>query len=54
MRFQTLLEYDGQQYYLRYTNDDIFAYDTRAYKHEYDDKFDKDGNRKAVEQCQAY
>ena len=46
MRFQTLLEYDGQQYYLRYTNDDIFSYDTRAYKHEYDAKFDEQGNRK--------
>ena len=47
MRFQTLLEFDGQQYYLRYTNDDIFQYDTRAYKHEYDSKFDENGNRKA-------
>lgn len=45
-RFQTLLEYEGQQYYLRYTNNDIFAYDTRAYKKEYADLFDKNGNRK--------
>ncbi len=45
-RFQTLLEYDGAQYYLRYTNSDIFAYDTRAYKHEYEELFDANGNRK--------
>jgi hypothetical protein len=46
LRFQTLLEYDGVQYYLRYTNNDIFAYDTRAYKHEYDELFDSNGKRK--------
>lgn len=47
MRFQTLLECDNQEFYLRYTNDDIFQYNTRAYKHEYDSKFDEKGNRKA-------
>ena len=48
-QFITLLEYDGKQYYLRYNNKDIFAYNTRAYKHEYDDKFDKDGKRKVID-----
>ena len=46
--FLTLLEFEGQDYYLRYTNADIFAYDTRAYKNEYSAKFDKTGNRKVV------
>ena len=46
--FLTLLEFEGQDYYLRYTNADIFAYDTRAYKNEYSVKFDKTGNRKVV------
>lgn len=46
--FITLLDFEGKQYYLQYTNNDIFAYNTRAYKHEYDDKFDKEGNRKVI------
>jgi len=45
MRYQTLLEFDNAQYYLRYTNDDKFGYDTRAYKSEYTSKFDTAGNR---------
>lgn len=45
MRYQTLLEFDGAQYYIRYTNADKFDYDTRAYKGEYIAKFDANGNR---------
>lgn len=48
-QFITLIDFEGKQYYLRYTNNDIFDYNTRAYKHEYDDKFDKDGNRKVID-----
>lgn len=48
LQFITLLDFEGKQYYLRYTNNDIFNYDTRAYKHEYDDKFDSNGNRKVI------
>jgi len=49
-RYETLLEYDGQQYWLRYTNADIFKYNTRAYEYEYDRKFDRAGNRKVIQE----
>ena len=49
LQFVTLLDFEGKQYYLRFTNNDIFSYNTRAYKHEYDDKFDENGNRKVID-----
>lgn len=45
-RYLVHLIFNGVEYYVRFTNDDIFQYDTHAYKHEYDEKFDKNGNRK--------
>lgn len=49
-QYQTHLTFDGFEYYIRYTNDDIFQYDTRAYKNEYIQKFDKSGNRKIIQE----
>ena len=45
-RYLVHLEFNGAEYIIRFTNDDIFQYNTHAYKHEYDEKFDKNGNRK--------
>lgn len=44
-QYQTHLAFENAEYYIRYTNADIFQYDTRAYKNEYSAKFDKNGNR---------
>ena len=50
-QYQTLLEFEGQKYYIRFTNNDIFQYDTRAYKNEYQSKFDKNGSRKVIQEA---
>lgn len=42
----TKFEYNGKQYFFKYTNKEKFSYNTRAYKNEYDEKFDSNGNRK--------
>lgn len=47
-QYQTKLSFEGAEWYITYTNKDIFKYDTRAYKNEYLSKFDKNGNRKQV------
>ena len=47
--YQTKLSFEGAEWYINYTNKDIFQYDTRAYKNEYADKFDKFGNRKVMQ-----
>ncbi len=49
-QYQTLLDFEGQKYYIRFSNKDIFQYDTRAYKNEYKSKFDKNGNRKLIQE----
>lgn len=46
--YQTRLQYDTGEYYIRYTNEDIYAYNTRAFKHEYDNIFTNSGERKRV------
>lgn len=50
-RYLVHLEFNGAEYIIRFTNDDIFQYDTHAYKHEYDEKFDKNGNRKQIKEA---
>ncbi|MGN1228000.1 MAG: hypothetical protein ACI4TX_05105 [Christensenellales bacterium] len=46
--YQTRLQYDTGEYYIRYTNEDIYAYNTRAFKYEYDSIFANNGERKKV------
>lgn len=45
-KYKTKILYEGAEWYITYTNKGKFAYDTRVYKHEYDEKFDKSGERK--------
>ena len=46
-RYQTRLALDdGSEWVITYTNKDIFSYNTRAYSHEYVDKFTESGERK--------
>lgn len=45
-KYITKFEYNGKQYFFKYTNKEKFSYNTRAYKNEYDEKFDNNGNRK--------
>lgn len=47
-RYQTRFIFDGAEYWIIYTNEDIFAYETRAYENEYSSKFNKDGSRKRI------
>lgn len=44
-RYQTRLRYDTIEYYIRYTNKDIYKYNTRAFKYEYDKIFNAKGER---------
>lgn len=39
-------EFNNNNYYFKFNNKSKFDYNTRFYKGEYDDKFDKNGNRK--------
>ncbi len=48
MRYTTRFDFDGAEYYIRYTNKDIFQYDTRAYKGEYAALFNADGTRRLI------
>lgn len=52
-RFATRFQFESGEYYIRYTNKDIFRYDTRAYKDEYSSLFDKQGNRRRITSEQA-
>ena len=45
-RYITKFEFNGKQYFFKYTNKEKFSYNTRAYQNEYDSKFDSNGNRK--------
>lgn len=46
-KYQTRLALDdGSEWVITYTNKDIFGYNTRAYSHEYADKFTASGERK--------
>lgn len=47
-RFTTRFQYENAEYFMRYTLKDMYEYDTRAYKDEYNSMFDKHGNRKGV------
>ena len=49
-QYTTHLAFEGFEYYIRFKNEDIFQYDTRAYKNEYSQKFDKSGNRKLIQE----
>lgn len=44
-RFLTRFQYQTGEYIIRYTNNDLFQYDTRFYKSEYDKLFNKNGDR---------
>lgn len=44
-QYQTRLQYEASEYYIRYTNKDIYAYNTRAFKYEYDNIFNAKGER---------
>ena len=46
--YQTRLQYGTGEYYIRYTNKDIYAYDTRAFRYEYDALFNNKGERKVI------
>lgn len=48
MRYITRFEFDNAEYFIRYTNKDIFQYDTRAYKGEYAALFNADGTRRLI------
>lgn len=47
-RFTVRSQFDTGEYFIRFTHQDIYIYDTRAYKDEYSAMFDKHGNRKEV------
>lgn len=45
-RYQTRFQFNNAEYYIRYTNQDIYAYNTRAFQFEYDRLFTNNGERK--------
>ena len=45
-KFNVRFDYDGVQYWMTITHDDLFVYNTRNNKKDYDDLFDENGNRK--------
>ena len=45
-QYQTRFQFDNAEYYIRYTNEDIYAYITRAFQFEYDRLFTNNGERK--------
>ena len=47
-KYATKFQFENNEYYIRYTNKDIYRYDTRAYKNEYAQLFDKNGERKKI------
>ena len=46
--FKLKLEFQEKQYYLVFTNYDIYKYNTRGHKEIYQSRFDSEGNRKHV------
>lgn len=44
-RYITKLQYNGGEYYMKYNNSDLYKYNTREYKYEYDNLFNKKGER---------
>ncbi len=52
--YQTRFGYNGQEYYIKFTNNEKFDYNTRAYKDEYDNQFDEKGYRKDKDNEVAY
>ena len=48
LRFVTKFTFNNAEYYIRYTNADIYEYNTRAHKDEYDKAFNKDGTAKEM------
>ncbi|MBQ8749666.1 MAG: hypothetical protein IJZ29_04300 [Clostridia bacterium] len=47
-QYQTRFQFDTGEYYIRYTNADIYAYDTRAFQYEYERLFTNNGERKRI------
>lgn len=47
-RFATRFQFENGEYYIRFTNKDIYKYDTRAYASEYTSLFNKRGERKQI------
>ncbi len=45
-RYTVRFTYGTGEYWIRFSNRDIFEYDTRAYKQEYKDMFDEEGKRR--------
>lgn len=45
LRFETRFTYGTGEYWMRFSHQDIFAYNTRAFKKVYDKMFDKNGDR---------
>ena len=48
-KYSVLFEYNGREYYVRFCNEDLFVYDTRGHKAQYEAEFDKSGNRKFID-----
>ena len=48
LRFITKFIFENAEYYIRYTNADIYSYNTRAHQDEYEKAFNKDGTAKEM------
>lgn len=49
MRFNLLFQYNNAEYYITFSLQDVYEYDTHAHKQSYDSMFDSDGKRKTGE-----